>query len=180
MAHGECNCYFSFWAIFCTFSPIAAQKMIISKKKIKKMPGDIILQKCTKNHDQMVYCSWDMARDTCNCYFSFSAIFFPFYPLAAQKLKFQKHENGDIIILEISSFYTCVRKVMIRWCKAPEIWCATDGRTDRWKKWDTEVGVPPKNCDDLNNSNSLLSISFSLNFIGSSKQLYYVLTYLIN
>ena len=130
MAHGECNCYFSFWAIFCTFSPIAAQKMIISKKKIKKMPGDIILQKCTKNHDHMVYCSWDMARDTCNCYFSFSAIFFPFYPLAAQKLKFQKHENGDIIILEISSFYTCVRKVMIRWCKAPEIWCATDGRTD--------------------------------------------------
>ena len=33
---------------------------------------------------------------------------------------------------------------MIRWCTAPEIWCATDGqtdgRTDGWKKWH-------KNCD---------------------------------
>ena len=31
----------------------------------------------------------------------------------------------------------------------PEIWCATDGQTDRWmdrwKKWHIEVGVPPKN-----------------------------------
>ena len=35
--------------------------------------------------------------------------------------------------LEISSFYTCVPKIMIRWCRCPEIWCTTDGRTDRWK-----------------------------------------------
>ena len=26
-------------------------------EKIKKMPGDIILHKCTKNHDHMLYCS---------------------------------------------------------------------------------------------------------------------------
>ena len=28
------------------------------------MPGDIIiLDKCTKNHDQMIYVSWDMLRN---------------------------------------------------------------------------------------------------------------------
>ena len=54
MAHGECNCYFSFWAIFCPFTHLTAQKIKI-KKKIKK-PGDIIiLHMCTKNYDQMMY-----------------------------------------------------------------------------------------------------------------------------
>ena len=33
-------------------------------KTMKKMPGDIIiLLKCIKNHDYMLYCSWDMAHD---------------------------------------------------------------------------------------------------------------------
>ena len=36
---------------------------------------------------------------------------------------------------EISSFYTCVPNIIIRWCMVPEKWCATDGWTDRWKKW---------------------------------------------
>ena len=43
-------------------------------EKMKKTPGDIIiLHKCTKNHDHMLHCSWDMARDGCNnfcqCFF---------------------------------------------------------------------------------------------------------------
>ena len=43
-----CNCYFSFLAIFCSFTPLKAQKIKISKKwKKKKMPRDfIILHKC--------------------------------------------------------------------------------------------------------------------------------------
>ena len=50
-------------------------------EKMKKMPGDIIiLHKCTKNHDHMLYCFWDMVSDRCNCYFSFWAIFCPFTP----------------------------------------------------------------------------------------------------
>ena len=57
-------------------------------KKMKKSPGDtIILHKCTKKHDHMLYCSWDMACDGCNCYFSFWAIFCPFTHLTAQKIK---------------------------------------------------------------------------------------------
>ena len=134
LACARCNSYFSFWAIFCPFTPVTAKKTKISKKmkktpgdiiilhkcttddnhmiygswdmkcvrqnflpfwtafcpftlppnnpknqnfeKLKKTPGDIIiLHKCTKNHDHMLYCSWDMAHDGCNSYFSSWAIF---------------------------------------------------------------------------------------------------------
>ena len=54
------NSYFSFWTIFCPFSVLTAQKIKISF--IKKTPGGIIiLHKCTKNYDHMLYCSWDMS-----------------------------------------------------------------------------------------------------------------------
>ena len=62
MARNRCNCYFSFWAILCPFTPLTAWKIKIKKKK-KKTSGDIILHKCTKNYDQMIYGSWDMVRD---------------------------------------------------------------------------------------------------------------------
>ena len=53
----------------------------------KKTPGDIIiLHKCTKNRDHMLYCSLDMTCNGFNCYFSFWAIFHPL-ALTAQKLK---------------------------------------------------------------------------------------------
>ena len=56
-------------------------------KKMKKAPGDItILHKCIKHHD-MLYCFCDMVHDRCNCYFSFWAIFCPFTPLTAPKMK---------------------------------------------------------------------------------------------
>ena len=60
----------------------------------------IILDKYTKNHGHMLYCFWDMARDGCNCYFSFWAIFCPFAPLTAQKNQknFKKNKtHGDIV-----------------------------------------------------------------------------------
>ena len=42
-----CNCYFSFWAIFCLFSLVSRKSQNLKKKK--KKPGDIIiLQMCTK------------------------------------------------------------------------------------------------------------------------------------
>ena len=76
----RCPCCFSFWAIFCPFTLLTAQKMKISKQWKKKCGDTIILHKCTKNHDYMLYCSWDMAYDGCNCYFSFWATFCPFTP----------------------------------------------------------------------------------------------------
>ena len=105
--------------------------------KMKKTPRDIInLYRCTKNHDHMLYCSWDMVRDRCT-YFSFWATFCPFTHPTAQKIKILQKLKKH---LDISSFYIYVPKTMIRWCKVPEIWCATD----RQKKWHTEVGDPPK------------------------------------
>ena len=50
-------------------------------EKMKKTPEDIIiLLMCTKNHYHLRYCSWDMACDECNFYFSFWAIFCLFSP----------------------------------------------------------------------------------------------------
>ena len=53
MARDGCNCYFSFLAILCPVTSLAAQKITVSKKKkMKKMLGDIIiLHMCTKNFD---------------------------------------------------------------------------------------------------------------------------------
>ena len=65
-------------------------------KKMKKSPGGItILLKYTKNHDRRLYCSWDMACDGCNYYFSFGHFFSPFTPPpTAQKIKkFKKNEK---------------------------------------------------------------------------------------
>ena len=77
-------------------------------EKLKTTPEDIIiLHKCNKNHDHMLYCSWDMVRDGCN-YFSFWAIFCPFTSLTAQKIITKK------------------TKIMIICYTVPEIWCVTD------------------------------------------------------
>ena len=92
-------------------------------KKMKKTPGDIIiLYKCTKNHDHMLYCSWDMMCDRCNCYFSFWAIFCPSTPLTAQKTKISKKFKKRP---EISSFNTNVPKITIICFIVPEIWHVT-------------------------------------------------------
>ena len=107
MVHDRCNCYFSFWATFCTFTPLKPKKSKFLKKQ-KKMSGNIILQMFTKNYDQMIYSSWDMVHDRCNCYFSFWAIFCPFTLLTAQKIKIlkkKKNTPGDIIIHKYTKSY---------------------------------------------------------------------------
>ena len=130
MASGRC--YFSFWAIFCPLPPWQPEKL--NFKKITPPPpktGDIIiLQECTRNHNHMVYCSWDAVRDGCDCYFSFWAIICRFTPLTAQKFKISKKWRKRLEI----SYYICVPKIVIRWCMVSEIWCAIDLR----KKWHIE------------------------------------------
>ena len=62
----------------------------------------IILHKSTKNHDHILYCSWNMVRGRCNWYFPFWAIFCLFTPLTAWKMKISKtmkNSPGDIVIL---------------------------------------------------------------------------------
>ena len=73
----------------------------------------------------------------------FGAISHHFTPLTTQKKsKFYKNEKK----LEISFFYTCVRKIMITWFAVPGIWCMTDEQTES----DIEVGAQPKNIHSPN------------------------------
>ena len=126
MACVRCNCYFPFWAFFSPFTPLTAQKMKISQKskKKKKTPGGInIYHKCTKNHDHMLYCYWDMVCDRCNCHFSFWSISYPFTPLTASKMNISRQWKK---CLEVSSFYTSVSKLMIICYTVPKIWCVRD------------------------------------------------------
>ena len=81
---------FWFWAIcFALLHPNSSKNQNFSK--MKKNAGRYHhLHKCTKIHDQMLHCSWDMVlEDTWN-YFSHWAIFSPFIPLTAQKMKILK------------------------------------------------------------------------------------------
>ena len=70
---------------------------------MKKLPGDIImLHKCTKNHDHMLLCSWDMTSDGCNFYFHFR-LFFALLPPNNPKnqIKKKRKKPGDMIILHM-------------------------------------------------------------------------------
>ena len=140
MTRDRCNCCFSLWAIFCPFTPLTAPKMKISKNE--KTPGDIILHKCTKI---MIICYtvpeiWHMTHVII---FHFGLFFVPFYsPNSPKNENFKKLKTKKS--LEMSPFYMCVPKFMIRWCTVPEIRCAMDRWTNRRKKWHIEVGAPPK------------------------------------
>ena len=111
--------------------------------KMEKTPGDIIiLHKCIKNHDHMLDSFWDIMYIGC-FFFSNLDYFLPFYtpkpplppPAPANDPKNQKFLKIWKKTLEISSFDTCVPKIMITWCTVPEIWFGriagqTDGQTD--------------------------------------------------
>ena len=82
MKHNRQN-FLSFWAIF-PLTPLTTQKIKILKNE--KTPGDtIILHKCTKIQDHLLYRSQDMVH-VCNCYFPFGATFCPFTLLTAPKI----------------------------------------------------------------------------------------------
>ena len=183
----DVNVIFHFGLYFSLYHPNSPKNE--NFKKMKKTPGDIIiLHNCTKNHDHMLYCSWDMACGRCNCYF-LSSISCPFTTKQPKKLNFKKMKKAprniiilhnctknhdhmiicyavpdircvtDVIVifhfgllfalpqvttrkikiskkwknrLEISSYYTCVPKIMIWWCTVPQIWCLTDSDILRW------------------------------------------------
>ena len=153
---------------FCRFTLIATQKIKILKKFKKHLEISSFYTKFPKNDDHMLYCSWDMARDGCNFYFSFWAIFcllppppshppHPPHPPSPNSLKNQNLKKWKKH-LEISPIYTCVPKIMIRWCTVS--WdMMHDGWTDRQmggqKKWHMEVGAPPKNMPNNTNSSNL-------------------------
>ena len=154
MVHDICN-YFSFWVVFCPFTPLTAPKMKISKKWKKHLE---ISSFYTSVRKTMIICYtvpeiWHVSHVI--VIFHFGLCFAPLAPPSPHppsppknmkiSEKWKKH-------LEMSSFNTCTPKMMIRWCATDG---RTDGRIDRRKKWHTEVGAPPKNpnkkCSGLQN-----------------------------
>ena len=86
--------FLTFWTMVCPFTPLTTQKAK-NFEKLRNAPGDtIILQKCSKNHNQMLYCSLDMAHNRFN-YFSFWTIFCPFTSLTAWKIKIKKKKRQN-------------------------------------------------------------------------------------
>ena len=114
-------------------------------EKMKKMPGNIIiLHMCTINDSHIIHGSWDMECDGHN-FLSFWILFLPFYtPPPPNNPKNQNLKKKQQ--LEISSFYTCLRKIMIT---DVQLLRRKDERMERrtygLKKWHIEVGAPLKN-----------------------------------
>ena len=99
-------------------------------KKMEKMQRYIItLHKCTKNHDHMLHFSWDMARDRCNCCFSFWATFCPFTLLTAQKIRIFEKWKKAWRYHHFIHVYQKLWSVVTRFLRFGA-W-RTDGRTDR-------------------------------------------------
>ena len=84
-AEWERPIFLPLWAIFWAFTPLTTQKIKTFKNwkknnnnKKKHLDISSFNTSETKNDDHMLYCSWDMAHDRCNFYFSFWTFFFPF------------------------------------------------------------------------------------------------------
>ena len=117
MTCDRCDCYFSLWTFFALSPPTSPKNK--NFKKMQKTPGDIVLLNYHHSVPKTVIICFtvDMMHDRSNFYFSFWAIFLPFILLTAQKIKISEWKN----LQEISQFYKCVPKIMIRWCTVPEI-----------------------------------------------------------
>ena len=80
--------YEGFFALLPNFSPPP-----LKFQRMKKNPVNIIiLHKCTKNRNHMLWGSWHMEYNGCN-YFSFWAIFCAFPLLTNQNIKISKNWN---------------------------------------------------------------------------------------
>ena len=129
-------CHFgSFWVIFCHLTPLTTQKIKIlnqwKKKKKEKAPADIIYPIVPQV--TVIWCMIPEIWSLTDRIFVILDYFLPFSPLTTQKIKILKKKRS----MELSSFHTFVPKIVIRWCMVLEIWCMTDGRTDkqmdRWR-----------------------------------------------
>ena len=95
--------FLSFWTTFCPFTTLPTSKIKILKK-IKKLPGDIIiLHLCTTN-DNKIH-DPEILSTTGKFFCHFVHFFALSTPLTTQKIKILKKWKTD---LEILSFYKCV------------------------------------------------------------------------
>ena len=104
-------------------------------KIMKRNPEDnIILQKCTKNHDHMLYCSWDICCVTDVNVIFILGYFLPFYQSNSPKTQSFRKTNKKTKKNTWRYHFTHLYQklwLMIRWCTVSEIWCATDRRIEK-------------------------------------------------
>ena len=119
LVHDRCNCYFSFWAIFCPFTPLPSNSPKNENfKKWKKLLDISSLYICVPKLRSAAEI-WHMTHVII---FNFG-LFFALLPSNSPKNQnFKKWEKS----LKISSFYIRALEIMIRWCTVSEIWCVTD------------------------------------------------------
>ena len=132
------------FGLFLPFYPLNSLKKSKFKKMKRQVPRDIIIYKSVPKI--MIICYtlpeiWHVMDVI--VIFSFWAIF---YPNSQKNQNYKKMKRTP----EISSFYTCVPKIMVRWWRFLRYGMQqTDGQTDRWmdggKKWHKEVGAHLKN-----------------------------------
>ena len=109
---------------------------------MKKTAGDlIILHKRTKNHDHVLYCSWDMVRDRCN-YFNFGLFLNRLPPNSPKNQNKKKLKNAWRFIIPHMCTKNWDQMIYGSWDLVHDR--QTDRQTDG-KKWQIEVGAPPKN-----------------------------------
>ena len=91
------------WGFFCPFTQLLPPPSLKFQGMKKNPVNIIILHKCTKNRNHMLWGSWHMEYNGCN-YFSFWAIFCAFPLLTNQDMKISKNwKKQKEKNLEISS-----------------------------------------------------------------------------
>ena len=133
-------------AHLCPFTPITRQKIKIPKKWRKGLEISSFSTSVTKiiiiwNTAPEILCMTDVIFIF---YFVLLLLFYSPFPLITWKIKLKKY-------LWRYHYFIWVPKIMITWYTVPKIWCATDGWSERWKKWHTKVNVPPDNIYPLIN-----------------------------
>ena len=133
-------------AHLCPFTPITRQKIKIPKKWRKGLEISSFSTSVTKiiiiwNTAPEILCMTDVIFVF---YFVLLLLFYSPFPLITWKIKLKKY-------LWRYHCFIWVPKIMITWYTVPKIWCATDGWSERWKKWHTKVNVPPDNIYPLIN-----------------------------
>ena len=139
----------SFWSLFCPLTthtlPLMIPKIQILKK-MKKMPGDIILLYIHTIYQHMIYCSWNIKCDRQKL--TFWAIFRPFSPLTTWKIIILtlKKIPGDINILHICTMHHIMLSeiwsmIDIIFCHSglvfpllPHLWTQKIKILKKWKK----------------------------------------------
>ena len=109
MTCDRCNC-FSFWTMFCPFTPVTASKNK-NFKKMKKIPGDIIIYISAPKIMILCYTVPEIWCVTDELLFFILSYFLPFYP--PNSLKNENFKKLKKKHLGISSFYTSVLKLII-------------------------------------------------------------------